>query len=210
MNHGKFYHVVNHANGWDNLFEDPSHYSLFLQRMVIKLSPVASVHAYCLMPNHFHLLVKIHDEEVIRQKLLENYEINELLGFNKHKKSLFKLKAIDPFYQVTQQFSNFFNSYAQIFNRLTNRKGNLFQKSFKVFEIDSLSYLLNTVRYIHYNPVHHNFTASYDEWHWSSFKDYRFEYDDFVVKEDILSAFDGASNFMDFHLNRPDKEDWDI
>ncbi len=209
MNHGKFYHVVSRANGWDNLFEDPAHYNLFLQKAVVKLAPVARIHAYCLMPNHIHLLVKIHEEQDIRLKLMEDFEVQKLLAMTKHQKSLLKLKAIDPFYHVNQQFSNLFNSYAQSFNLMTKRKGNLFQKSYKVFEIDSLGYLLNSVRYIHYNPVHHNFVARYEDWHWSSFLDFKFGRDGFIVQSEILQAFNGLENMMEFHLNRPAGEDWD-
>jgi hypothetical protein len=57
--------------------------------------------------------------------------------------------------------------------------------------------------------VHHNFVARYEDWHWSSFLDFKFGRDGFIVQSEILQAFNGLENIMEFHLNRPAGEDWD-
>jgi REP element-mobilizing transposase RayT len=70
MEYGHFYHIYNHANGGEDLFVAEDNYYYFLQSAIYFLSPVAEVNAYCLMPNHFHLLVRIKKENALKKSLL--------------------------------------------------------------------------------------------------------------------------------------------
>jgi putative transposase len=58
---GAFYHVWTHANGLDNLFREEENYKFFLSKYAIYIHPVAKTFAYCLMPNHFHLMIQIRE-----------------------------------------------------------------------------------------------------------------------------------------------------
>ncbi|HKK79001.1 MAG TPA: hypothetical protein VJ933_05200 [Phaeodactylibacter sp.] len=62
---GQFYHSYNRANGSENIFPEPENYRYILQKYKEKTTAVADMIAYCLMPNHFHLLVKIKEEKVL-------------------------------------------------------------------------------------------------------------------------------------------------
>ena len=59
------YHIYNHANGDENLFRNNQNYLYFLKRYAHFIHPIAKTYAYCLMPNHFHVLVKIRSKEEI-------------------------------------------------------------------------------------------------------------------------------------------------
>ena len=59
------YHIVNHANGKENLFQEEENYHYFLKKYSEKLSPILDFIAYCLMPNHFHLLIRIKEKEIL-------------------------------------------------------------------------------------------------------------------------------------------------
>ena len=61
----KYYHIYNHANGRDNLFISVENYEYFLRQWTKYINPIANTLAYCLMPNHFHCLVLIKDQEEI-------------------------------------------------------------------------------------------------------------------------------------------------
>ena len=61
------YHIFNHANGFENVFREPENYPFFLEKYRKYISPVAETYAYCLMPNHFHLVVRIRKQAVIEQ-----------------------------------------------------------------------------------------------------------------------------------------------
>ena len=54
---GQYYHIFNHAVGDENLFRQAANYLYFLERYGHYIFPIARTYAYCLMPNHFHILV---------------------------------------------------------------------------------------------------------------------------------------------------------
>ncbi len=56
---GITYHVFNRANNYENLFIEEKNYSYFIKLMSKYLLPIADIYAYCLMPNHFHFVLKI-------------------------------------------------------------------------------------------------------------------------------------------------------
>lgn len=58
---GVLYHVINRGNARATVFHDAADYDRFvgLIRRSLEGAPV-EVHAYCLMPNHFHLVVQTH------------------------------------------------------------------------------------------------------------------------------------------------------
>jgi REP element-mobilizing transposase RayT len=58
---GHFYHVWTHANGLDNLFREEANYLFLLSKYASYIHPVAKTFAYCLMPNHFHLMIQIRE-----------------------------------------------------------------------------------------------------------------------------------------------------
>ena len=58
-----YHHVYNHAIGHENLFRNEGNYEYFLNKYAEYLFPVCQTYAYCLMANHFHLLIKIRSEE---------------------------------------------------------------------------------------------------------------------------------------------------
>ena len=77
-----YYHIYNHANGKENLFVNDGNYYFFLRRYAHFINPIADTFAYCLMPNHFHLAVRIKSEEEIRQcfKLSKSWESSKYLS----------------------------------------------------------------------------------------------------------------------------------
>jgi REP element-mobilizing transposase RayT len=57
-----FFHVMNRAGGRRLMFDDSEHYELFLTLLAeIHKEYAIEIHAYCLMSNHFHLLVRPSD-----------------------------------------------------------------------------------------------------------------------------------------------------
>jgi len=53
------YHIYNRAVGNEILFRSEKQYLHFLKGIDKYLLPKADIWSYCLMPNHFHLLIKI-------------------------------------------------------------------------------------------------------------------------------------------------------
>ncbi|MGD1045285.1 MAG: transposase [Bacteroidota bacterium] len=59
----EFYYIFNRGNNKDPIFFEPENYAFFL-RMFLKYFPlaIAEIHAFCLMPNHYHFLVRFIEE----------------------------------------------------------------------------------------------------------------------------------------------------
>lgn len=57
------YPIFNHAIVSENIFREDENYRFFLKQYAKYLGDVVYTYAYCLMPNHFHLLVGVKSEE---------------------------------------------------------------------------------------------------------------------------------------------------
>ena len=56
---GQYFHIYNHAINDELLFREDEDYIYFLEKFKLKLKKYpTSVFAYCLMPNHFHFLLR--------------------------------------------------------------------------------------------------------------------------------------------------------
>lgn len=56
---GAFYHVMNRGSARQNIFNSLEDYNLFLDLLSIAREKYEiEVHAYCLMTNHYHLLIR--------------------------------------------------------------------------------------------------------------------------------------------------------
>lgn len=201
MEYGNFYHVYNHANGVEDLFLENENYFYFLRSAVYFLSPVADINVYCLMPNHFHLLVRIKKEKALKKALM-HYQ-NQLFELKKKpisEQRYYKMLK-DPKLFVSQQFSNLFNSYSQAYNKYHKRKGALFRKNYKSKQVSDKLYLRQLVLYIHNNAVHHGFCDHPRKWAFSSYAEYIDDELGFVNKHPIINAFKGKKNLISQHKN---------
>jgi len=64
------------------------------------------------------------------------------------------------------------SSYSHYFNIKHNRKGPLWESSFKKVLVESDSQLLHLTRYIHLNPVTAYIANNPEDWRWSSYREY--------------------------------------
>lgn len=152
------YHIFNHANGSDNLFQEEENYHYFLTKYAEKLNGVVHTLAYCLMPNHFHILIQVRTEA----QLLAFFEEKKSRGIGKVNPN--ELTGADLFHHlVHRQFHNFLSGYAKAFNKRQNRKGSLLRQNTVRKLVFDESYLLTVIAYIHLNAVHHDFVVLPEE-----------------------------------------------
>lgn len=61
---GHLYHIYNQGNNRQKIILDRENYLFFLRKIQKHILPFADILAWCLMPNHFHLMVHVNQVEV--------------------------------------------------------------------------------------------------------------------------------------------------
>ena len=158
------YHIYNRSVGNAKLFLKEEDYTLFLKTWEKYLSKYLSAYAYCLIPNHFHFLIKCRKPDHTTRKFIELE--NTVKGY----KYLNDEISYNDF--IASQFKRFFNSYSTTTNIQRKRTGALWQKKFKRIWIRDEEHFRFMLLYIHHNGIHHNLVNNYVDWPYSSFHDY--------------------------------------
>ncbi|WP_424493094.1 transposase [Salinimicrobium sp. GXAS 041] len=171
---GVTYHIFNRGNNKEDIFKEEENYFYFLKLIRTHLLPVCDIYAYCLLKNHFHLLLKIKE----REELFSAY----------HRK-------------IHLPFSNFFNAYTKGINKKYNRTGSLFQENFKRKRVNDEKYLIQLIAYIHLNPVKHGFIEDHNDYKFSSFQAYTGTKPTNIKTGYVLSLIN-AESFQHWHNER--------
>jgi len=175
---GKYYHIYNRGNNKDKIFYQPNDYSVFLRKYRQYMIPYVKTYAYCLLPNHFHFLIRIEEDK----------DQNNT--------------------SVSNQFRKLFICHARRINTLQGRKGCLMTRNFRRAEILDEKYLLNVVRYIHYNSVKHGCNRSFSNYAHSSFQDFIASKEPLIDRNQVLQWFGGWEAFMEYHWIQEDKQEF--
>ena len=190
LSHGNYYHIYNRGNNRIDLFYEPENYYHFLRLYAKYINPIADTYAWCLLKNHFHLLVRIKEKN----------EINpENLTYNTTQQP----KVIEP----SRQFSHLFNAYTQAINKRYKRTGSLFETKFERKQVDSEKYFQQLIFYIHNNPVHHGFVEDLNLYPWSSYGTILSEKATMLRRTEVLELYGSKENYVSFHQKQPNTED---
>jgi putative transposase len=58
------YHLFNQGNNRQPIFYSSENYLFFLKKIKSHVIPFADLLAWCLMPNHFHLMIYVNSVEI--------------------------------------------------------------------------------------------------------------------------------------------------
>ena len=150
---GKTYHIYNRGINGANLFVREENYRFFLQKYVLYLSDYVDTFAYCLLKNHFHLMIRV------KETLITDANFGKVESTGLHHTN----------HIVSRQFARLFSCYTQSFNKAYGRTGGLFESPFKRKEVTSEAYFNRLLFYIHANPQLHGFTTDFTDYPHSSF-----------------------------------------
>lgn len=114
-----------------------------------ELPELCDILAYCLMPNHFHLLIYIP---------LNSPGLNLIPNQNQQ--------------VLVRKLGTILSSYSQAINKQEGKSGSLFQQKTKSKILDSDNYSTTCFHYIHQNPLRANLVMKMEDWPYSSFQDY--------------------------------------
>lgn len=183
----RFYHIWNRGNNRENLFYTPANYEYFLRMYAEFLDPVAETYAFCLLPNHFHLL--------IRTKAFASEEVSPM-GETSGKSN-----------PVSRAFQRLFTAYSQAINLQQHRTGSLFQKPYKRLEVKSVNQLVNLVHYIHTNPQKHGITDDFRDYPWSSYERILINRPSKLKKDEVVAWFKNKDNYLSHHSRTIDLDE---
>jgi putative transposase len=190
------YHVYNRTNNRENLFSNDRDRLMFLNKYHEFLSLVSDTYCWNLLSNHFHFLTKIKNSEVIRAELTKTPA-----RYLRTTEIKYRDNKIDLSEFVEQTFKRFFQSYAQSFNGLYERKGNLFNRPFKRVRVDKESQFTQAVIYIHANPVKHGLMDDFRNYKWSSWKELLSNQKTMLLKDELMTWFGGETGFVQTHAD---------
>jgi putative transposase len=140
-----FYHIFNRGNNKQQIFFNRKNYLFFLSKIKTHLIPYCDLICYCLMPNHFHLLIHI-PEDFDNDKFTDNFRI--LLSSY--------TRAINVQNDST---GSLFQQHSKI-KCLTDGSKR------------SENYALVCFHYIHQNPLMSGLVNKMEDWEFSSFREY--------------------------------------
>lgn len=180
--YGNYYHIYNRGNNGIDVFLDNDSYYHFLKLYAKYIEPIVETFSWCLLKNHFHLLVRIKAEAEINIKELSCTTTE-------------KPKIINP----SRQFSHLFNAYTQAINKRHNRTGCLFENVFERKLVYSERYFQQLIFYIHNNPVHHGFVKQASLYPWSSYETVISDKPTRLKREEVIEQFGDVENFIFYH-----------
>ena len=191
-----FYHVYNRTVDKSKLFSNQGNYTYFLKKLNEYLTDYVDVYAYCLLSNHFHLMIRILPEKTIKENLTKyhNNNPNRILSSSKNQISEKSVSQI-----ISHQFKKFFQAYAMAYNKQHNRVGTLFQTPFKRALVENTDYFKSLVYYIHANPKLHGITKDFFNYEWSSYRRIMIESNTKLKKKELLEWFGGIEGFIEYH-----------
>ncbi|MEI6695608.1 MAG: hypothetical protein WCO13_06040 [Bacteroidota bacterium] len=196
IEYGQYYHIYNRGINSCDIFKDTENYEYFLKLYDKYITTVADTYAWVLMPNHFHLLIRLKEKSEIvfsnNNSPSRTIENRNLPGFE----NLEGLKS------THQHFSNLLNAYTKAFNKRYKRHGSLFEKNFKRKLITNEIYLKQILLYIHNNPVHHGFCEHPIEYAWSSYLSCISIKPTKLKRDIIIGWFDDLVNFKSAHQHK--------
>ncbi len=216
-----YYHLYNRGNNKQLIFYKEKNYPYFLLKLATYLTSYLDLFAYCLLPNHFHLLVRIKSVEeillaaiddfpLIHQKVLRQWDIPlSISSFPQPQKvSLRSILEMDISAEVQQDIASWvvkeriricLMGYAKAINKQEKLEGSLFRKNIRRKKVEDLNYLQHLVWYVHNNPVHHNLFKYLQNYPYSSYQSLISDKPTKLKRTEVLDLYGGLSDFKEYH-----------
>ncbi len=181
------YHCVSRVVDRRFVFGDAEreHFRMFM-RMQENFSG-CRVLSYCIMSNHFHLLLEvppmpgggISDEELLKRLLATNSEVfvavvaTELADARKEQRDDWAAEIHARFtyrmHSLSELMKTLLQRFTRWFNRTHQRKGTLWEERYKSVIVESGIAARTMAAYIDLNPVRAGMVADPAEYRWSSY-----------------------------------------
>lgn len=180
---GQYFHIFNRGINGMPVFFEKKNYHFFLKQYSKYVHPFVKTFAYCLLENHYHLLIQVREEEELKLAIKKNID--------------------EPFHwHVSNGFSSFLQSYTRAMNKVYDRTGAIFETPFKRIEVTEDSYFSTLIRYIHHNPQKHRIIKDFRDYPYSSYHAHLYESATKLNREEVLEWFKGRKHYETFHQDQ--------
>jgi len=175
------YHLYNQGNNKQKIFFNRENYLFFLTKIKNHILPFADIIAWCLMPNHFHIMIYVNKSENNSSNILENINHNEHYNEKQYK-------------SLQQSIGIMLSSYTRAINNKNLNRGSLFRKHTKANQLTGNTYITRSwyieqgvtkinfepsekqypnicFNYINFNPLKDGLVRRIEEWEFSSYLD---------------------------------------
>jgi putative transposase len=176
------YHIYNQGNNSQKIFFERKNYLFFLKKIKTHITPFADILAWCLMPNHFHLMVRVNEIELLITAEEETHPMTQSHRMSKTR-------------TLNNSIAILLRSYTRAIQKQKGITGSLFKQKTKAeclncpngitpsfyntnsgaqMHIDNpeKEYPQVCFNYIHQNPVKANMVKLETDWEFSSASDY--------------------------------------
>jgi putative transposase len=197
LDRDNIYHIYNQGNNRQIIFFKLENYHYFLKKISEHILPFADIIAYCLMPNHFHLMVYVKQVEIERPTLSQGSTQSEALTTKQ---------------RFNDSIGVMLRSYTRAINKQEKMSGSLFRSLTKAecvtkssgcspsfydtsvgtqisIQLPERQYPQVCFEYIHNNPVKAKLVKRPEDWEYSSYKDYYGDRDGKLINRERANEF---------------------
>ena len=175
LHSGVYYHLYNQGNNRRTLFFSESDYRTFMNLFKIRLLPYAEVTAWCLMPDHFHFLLRPKPEGLTEKK------VGNLRSTN-----------------ITNGLRLLQSQYGQYLNAKMGWSGSVFRPKPKWMEMKTTEQVATCFQYIHQNPERAGLVLRTGNWPFSSYGFYAYGEDNGICSSSV--SVDGIHPDSEFFI----------
>ena len=177
----QYYHLYNRTNNEEALFRSDENYLYFLKKYRFYLDDYLDTIGYCLMPTHFHFLVRVKSQANSSDDFKSSDEYSLL---------------------ISKQIGILLRSYTRAFNKMWERHGNLFNQKTNAKPVSNDRYLITLLTYIHQNPMRSGLSEKAFEWKYSSYQDYIDLRNGNLPKKDVILSMIRKEELIHFTENK--------
>ena len=124
------YHIYNRGNNRNKIFFERKNYIFFLEKVRNHILPFCDIISYCLMPDHFHFLIKA-NHKTIENKIVASKEKNVL----------------------SENIRVMLSSYTRAINKQKGFVGSLFQQNTKAVKLNKHYFITSGQRQFYHDDV---------------------------------------------------------
>ena len=127
----------------------------------------AEILGFCLMGNHFHILVRMHtgsafSDAQIKQRYVDFYGSDALFSDEHIGHYRKKWSSLSEFVKAIKQ------TFSRAYNKRHHRRGTLWGERFKSLIVENGETLINCLAYIDLNPIRAGIVKRPEDYRWSS------------------------------------------